>query len=84
MLWGEASMGKNNELFGPPYGRYRQCDKDSWAVVHNRCDWVGPLCFAADDKGNLVKYHQNVKGRKCKLDAITDLPLNDSQLGDIL
>ena len=38
VLWGEASMGGNNELFGPPYGRYRQCDKDSWAVVHNRCD----------------------------------------------
>lgn len=67
-LWGEKTMGAGNDLFGPPYGRYRQCQKDSWSVVHNRCDFVGPLCFK-EENGTLVKYHQTqLKGKLCKLD----------------
>ena len=79
VLWGEQTKGKSNvdDLFGPPYGRYKQCDKHTWSVVHNRCDWKGPICFAKDKNGNLIKYHQNVKGRKCKLDPVTDSPLEN-------
>lgn len=80
VLWGEASMGVNNDLFGPPYNRHKACDWNSWAVVHNRCDRNGPICFDKDEKGDLVKYHQQTRGRRCKLDSITDLPLVDSQL----
>ena len=67
VLWGEESMGKNDELFGPPYGRYRQCDRDTWSVVHNICDWKGPLRFIKTH-GALVKFCQsNIKGRTSKL-----------------
>ena len=82
VLWGEASMGENNDLFGPPYGRNKQCDRDTWTVMHNRCDWKGPLCFRKDEKGELVKYHQNIRGRKCRLDPNTDLPLDDLETKD--
>ena len=68
-FWGEKTMGAGNDLFGPPYGRYRQCQKDTWSVVHNRCDFVGPLCFK-EENGTLVKYHQTqLKGKLCKLDG---------------
>jgi len=77
VLWGEQSMGKGNELFGPPYGRYRQCDRETWSVLHNRCDWKGPLCFRKDEKGELVKYHQlDNKGKRCRIDPVTDLPVD--------
>mmetsp|Transcript_11222 Transcript_11222/g.19721 ORF Transcript_11222/g.19721 Transcript_11222/m.19721 type:complete len:426 (-) Transcript_11222:263-1540(-) len=82
VLWGEASMGENNDLFGPPYGRNKQCDRDTWTVMHNRCDWKGPLCFRKDERGELVKYHQNIRGRKCRLDPNTDLPLDDLETKD--
>ena len=67
-LWGEKTMGVENDLFGPPYGRYRQCQRDSWSVVHNRCDFVGPLCFK-EENGTLVRSHQTkLKGKLCRLD----------------
>ena len=74
VLWGNVTMGEHYELFGPPYGRYRQCDAKTWTVVHNRCDWKGPLCFRKDGNGELVRYHQNTTGKKCRL-GVDDLPL---------
>ena len=77
VLWGEQSQGRNDDLFGPPYNRHRQCDRDTWTALHNRCDWKGPLCFRKNEAGALEKYHQSVKGRKCRLDPVTDLPLEN-------
>ena len=80
VLWGEGTLGKNNELFGPPYLRQKTCDWDAWTVVHNRCDWKGPICFREEDNGGkLVKFHQNTFGRRCKVDT-NGMPLNDFQL----
>lgn len=84
VLWGNASLGNNNDLFGPPYGQLKKCDSDTWTVMHNRCDWRGPLCYNTTllKQGKLVKYHQNVRGKKCKLDQ-NDLPREDIEVRTI-
>lgn len=77
--WGEKTQGKDSDLFGPPYGRFRACHRDSWAVVHNRCDFVGPLCFKKDEQNELKKFHQTqIRGKKCKLDD-NDRPIADTE-----
>jgi hypothetical protein len=82
VLWGEKTCGYSDDLFGPTYSKGRQCHKESWAVVHNRCAVVGPICFKGDETGELVKYLQPkaIAGKKCRLDPVSDLPLDDEAL----
>lgn len=85
VLWGPATLGENNSLFGPTVsGTAKQmaCISDSWTVSHCRCGkrqkW--PICFnhtTLGSDGPLRKYFQ--KGypneKRCNLDNETDLPL---------
>ncbi|KAL7535300.1 hypothetical protein ACHAWF_005123 [Thalassiosira exigua] len=86
VLWGSASQGERHDLLGPQYSgylQYRQCDREDWSAVHDRCRRHGPpcvhkddeachdrgpICFKKADNGDLVKFHQTgTRGRKCKL-----------------